>query len=332
MSITVWHRRRKNVNGKRKTYEKNGRRCRHNSAKAQNTTDWAENITIRHAIQRQYLHTYIPNAFVCALLGRRCMLTLSAIFGSIRGVFFLLWLNCVGTFIYLPYLVSRVLYISRRQGQTVINFHKLSRSAFWYTLSQGCGVDRVFIGVDSDSGVGVLVSTPTPTPGPTRACLEWIALCNVQFLCIGHSYARHLIVGQVKLQAGPKRDDPTWTRPGPDRVGWLLPPYHNWTLFAIALDQMKTIFEPPLSRASRAGVLYMTSVTVQIVLSSVQTRLQKGLIPRPEQNDTFQISEPGWVWVRNFDRLPSLLYRTAQGLVRYLSSSQSTTKICAKMA
>ena len=98
---------------------------------------------------------------------------------------------------------------------------------------QGCGVDRVFIGVDSDSGVGVLMSTPTPTPtpGPTPACLEWIALCNLQFICIGHSYARHLIVGQVKLQAGPKRDDPTWTRPGPDRVGWLLPPYHNWTLF-----------------------------------------------------------------------------------------------------
>ena len=32
---------------------------------------------------------------------------------------------------------------------------------------QGCGVDRVFIGVDSDSGVGVLMSTPTPTPTPT---------------------------------------------------------------------------------------------------------------------------------------------------------------------
>ena len=52
---------------------------------------------------------------------------------------------------------------------------------------QGCGVDRVFIGVESDSGVGVLMSTPTPTPtpGPTPACLEWIALCNVQFPCIG---------------------------------------------------------------------------------------------------------------------------------------------------
>ena len=41
---------------------------------------------------------------------------------------------------------------------------------------------------------------------------------------------------------------------------------------------------------------------------SAQTRLQKGLIPRPGQNDTFQISGPGWVWIRNFDRLPSLLY------------------------
>ena len=198
---------------------------------------------------------------------------------------------------------------------------------------QGCGVDRVFIGVDSDSGVGVLMSTPTPTttPGSTQVCLEWIALCNVQFLCIGHSYARHLIIGQAKLQGAPKRDDPTWTRPGPDRVGWLLPPYHNGTLFAIALDQRKTIFEPA-SRAPRAGALDMASVTVQTVLSSAQTRLQKGLIPHPEQNDTFQISGPGWVWVRNFDRLPSLLCRTAQGLVRYLSSSQSTTKICAKMA
>ena len=99
--------------------------------------------------------------------------------------------------------------------------------------------------------------TPTPTPGPTPACLEWIALCNVQFLCIGHSYARHLIVGQVKVQAGRKRDDPTWTRPGPDRVGWLLPPYRNWTIFAIALDQRQTIIEPPLSRAPRAGALYI---------------------------------------------------------------------------
>ena len=32
--------------------------------------------------------------------------------------------------------------------------------------NQGCGVDRVFI------GVGVLMSTPTPTPGPTLACLD----------------------------------------------------------------------------------------------------------------------------------------------------------------
>ena len=76
----------------------------------------------------------------------------------------------------------------------------------------------------------------------------------------------------------------------------------------------------------------MASVTVQVALSSAQTRLQKELIPRPEQNDTFQISGPGWVWVRNFDRLSSLLCGTAQGLVRYLSSSQSTTKICTKMA
>ena len=91
----------------------------------------------------------------------------------------------------------------------------------------------------------------TPTPGPTPVCLEWIALCNVQFLCIGHSYARHLIVGQVKPQAGAKRDDPTWTRPGPDRVGWLLPPYHNWTLFAIALDQRTTIFELPCDHGHR---------------------------------------------------------------------------------
>ena len=53
---------------------------------------------------------------------------------------------------------------------------------------------------------------------------------------------------------------------------------------------------------------YMVSVTVQIVLSSAQMRLQKGLIPRPEQNDTCQISGLGWAWVRNFDRLPSLLY------------------------
>ena len=38
------------------------------------------------------------------------------------------------------------------------------------TAVQGCGVDRVFIGVDSDSGVGILISTPTPAPTP--ACLE----------------------------------------------------------------------------------------------------------------------------------------------------------------
>ena len=132
---------------------------------------------------------------------------------------------------------------------------------YQYICRQGCGVDRVFIGVNSDSGVDVLMPTPTPTPtpGPTPVCLEWIALCNVQFLCIGHSYARHLFVGRVKPQAGAKRDDPTWTRPGPDRVGWLLPPYHNWTLFAIVLDQRTTIFELSWSRAPRAGTLYMAS-------------------------------------------------------------------------
>ena len=31
---------------------------------------------------------------------------------------------------------------------------------------QGCGVDRVFIGVDFDSGVGIFMSTPTPAPTP----------------------------------------------------------------------------------------------------------------------------------------------------------------------
>ena len=31
-------------------------------------------------------------------------------------------------------------------------------------------------------------------------------------------------------------------------------------------------------------------------------------MPRPDKNYTFQISGPGWAWVRNFDRLPSLLY------------------------
>ena len=159
----------------------------------------------------------------------------------------------------------------RRQWSSAQGLHDLheihdtmqiSNRMYWwrrldmYPHMQSCGVDRVFIGVDSDSGVGVLMSTPTPTSRPTPACLEWIALCNVQFLCIGHSYARHLIVGQVKLQAGPKRDDPTWTR-------WLLPPYHNWTLFAIALDQRKTIFGRSLSRAPRAGALYMANVTVQ---------------------------------------------------------------------
>ena len=160
---------------------------------------------------------------------------------------------------------------------------------------------------NSDSGVGVLVSTLTPTPGPTPACLEWIALCNVQFLCIGHSYARHLIVGQVKLQTGPQRDDPTWTRPGPDRSGDCTPSIITEPFFAIALDQRKTIFEPSLSRAPNHG---------------------HRVAGAP---DTLQISGPGWVWVRNFDRLPSLLCRTVQGLVRNLSSSQSTTKICAEM-
>ena len=36
--------------------------------------------------------------------------------------------------------------------------------------------------------------------------------------------------------------------------------------------------------------------------------MQKGLTPRPDKNYTFQISGPGWAWVRNFDRLPYLLY------------------------
>ena len=59
-------------------------------------------------------------------------------------------------------------------------------------VEQGCGVDRVFIGIDSDSGVGIFMSSPTP------ACLEYIALCCSH---VEHSYARHLIAGQ-KLQAG----------------------------------------------------------------------------------------------------------------------------------
>ena len=72
--------------------------------------------------------------------------------------------------------------------------------------------------------------------------------------------------------------DPAGHRAG--RVIRLLPPY--LTLFAIAFDQWEQI-ERKLSRAVRAGTLDMASVTVQIVLSSDQTRLQKGLIPGPGQ-------------------------------------------------
>ena len=87
---------------------------------------------------------------------------------------------------------------------------------------------------------------------------------------------------------GSQRDDPTSTRPGPDRVGWLLPLYNNWPLFAIALGQRKTIFGLSLSPAQRAGALDMANVTVHIVFVNAQTRLQKGLIPRPDQKDTFR--------------------------------------------
>ena len=67
---------------------------------------------------------------------------------------------------------------------------------------QGCGVDRVFIGVDSDSGVGVLMSTPTPTPGPTRPALNESHCAMCSSFVYEHSYGRHLIVGQMKLQTG----------------------------------------------------------------------------------------------------------------------------------
>ena len=177
------------------------------------------------------------------------------------------------------------------------------------------------------------MSTPTPTPGPTPACLEWIALCNVQFLCIGHSYARHLIVGQVKLQADPN----VTTQPGLGRAqtgsGDCSLLIVTEPFLRLHLIKGKQYLNPRYhGHREPAHYTYMANVTVQIVLSSAQMRLQEGLIPRPEQNDTFQLSGPGWVWDRNFDRLPSLLCRTTQCLVRYLSSSQSTTKICAKMA
>ena len=45
--------------------------------------------------------------------------------------------------------------------------------------------------------------------------------------------------------------------------------------FAIALEQRRTIFGPPLSPAPRAGAIDMANVTVQLVLLIAQTRLQK---------------------------------------------------------
>ena len=58
------------------------------------------------------------------------------------------------------------------------------RCEVYRCVEQGCGVDRFFIGVDSDSGVGIFMSSPTP------ACLEYFALCCSH---VEHSYARHLL-------------------------------------------------------------------------------------------------------------------------------------------
>ena len=79
--------------------------------------------------------------------------------------------------------------------------------------------------------------------------------------------------------------DPAGHRTG--RVIRLLPPYHSWTLFAIAFDQWGKNWTPAIT-GMRAFTLDMASGIVQIVLSSDQKRLQKGLIPGPGQLPHFR--------------------------------------------
>ena len=62
----------------------------------------------------------------------------------------------------------------------------------------------------------------------------------------------------------------------------------------------------------------------------VKCWLQKGLIPRPDKNDTSDIGTGLGLRPEFRPIAISTICRTAQSLVRYLSSSQSTTKICAK--
>ena len=59
------------------------------------------------------------------------------------------------------------------------------------------------------------------------------------------------------------------------------------------MESPKVSWSDPVSRAMIAGALDMASVSVQIVLSSDQTRLQKELIPGPGQLPHFKQRELG---------------------------------------
>ena len=135
--------------------------------------------------------------------------------------------------------------------------------------------------------------------------------------------------------------DPTWTRPGPDRVGWLLPPWYRWTIFAIAYDQWKKNYLN--ARCRYRG--HLEPVPLIDMQDSVQNsndfvadqmrlqRVNKELVRKEMRVNPDHVPHFG-----HRDRVQSgsgistdsLLCKAAHDWVRYPPSSQSNTDIWAE--
>ena len=135
----------------------------------------------------------------------------------------------------------------------------------------------------------------------------------------------------------PRCLDPTWTRSGTDRVGWSDCSLHIEPFLRSRLINGCKLNARYYGQWEPVPLIWRVfCVTVQIVLSSVQTRLQKRANTGSRPTATFQTSGPGWVWIQNFDRLPSLLCRTGLGSVlviivieiRYCPESVGVGKFC----
>ena len=115
----------------------------------------------------------------------------------------------------------------------------------------------------------------------------------------------------------PRCLDPTWTRPDTDRVGWsdcslhIEPFLRSRLINGSKLNARYHGQWEPVPLIWRAVSFFPNSFVKWP--NAIAKRFNTGSRPTA----TFQTSGPDWVWIQNFDRLPSLLCRTAQGWVRY---------------